>query len=214
MDMSKIKRKQKKDGMQLEKDVVRKYNQTLGTKQNKKFNTKSRINLDNLDEEYESSIEENNSEVQKLNTKNLFKDSNPKKKTYSELKYQGKSMVGVGKKTEARQTANSGALWHSKGDVVVEHALMEIKHRGTYNARGKSTISIPRDWLIKQKEEAVFEGKDFWYLPFAYKDHDEIYLIKDFDDELQHIQEMRRLFIENEELKSKLEEMEKKYENK
>ena len=38
MDMSKIKRKQKKDGMQLEKDVVRKYNQTLGTKQNKKFN--------------------------------------------------------------------------------------------------------------------------------------------------------------------------------
>lgn len=206
--MRDFRKKQKKDGMQLEKNVVKRYNEVLGKKKEKKFNIKERMSFTD-DDLYEEEVEEVPSDVNPINANNLFRDTNPERKTFSEIKYDGKSKVGRGKVNEAKQTPNSGAFWSAKGDVSVEHALMEVKHRGTYTTKGKASISIQRDWLEKQRKEAIFEGKDYWYLPFGYKDFDEIYLVKDFDDELEHIKILRDLYDENDKLKEEIEKLKK-----
>lgn len=109
-------------------------------------------------------------------------------------------------KEEAKRRPNSGAMWYAKGDISFEHALMEVKERGTVNARGQKTISIPKEWLTKQEDEAFLEGKPYWYLAFAYKGDPDVFLIKPYDQEMELIAELRRLQGENDALKNALDE--------
>jgi hypothetical protein len=94
---------------------------------------------------------------------------------------------------EAKRQVNSGALWHSKGDIKLDHALLECKERGTVNSKGEKTISIPKEWLDKQAIEAVKERRNYWYVPFRYKGSEDIYIVKPFDHELELIQRIRDL---------------------
>lgn len=94
---------------------------------------------------------------------------------------------------DAKRQVNSGATWHSKGDIITEEFLMECKERGTVNARGEKTISIPKEWLVKQEREAMQENRPYWLLPFHYKGDDTIYVVKSFDQEIEMYQEIRRL---------------------
>lgn len=105
---------------------------------------------------------------------------------------------------EAQRQINSGAMWHSKGDIKLEHALMECKERGTTNSRGEKTISIPKLWLEKQEKEAFQEQRPYWYLPFGYKGDDAIYLVKPYNHEMEMIYEIRKLREENERLLEQL----------
>lgn len=105
---------------------------------------------------------------------------------------------------DAKRQANSGALWYAKGDIKTQDYLMECKERGTINARGEKTISIPKDWLAKQELEAFQENRPYWVIPFRYKNDESIYLVKSFDQEIEMYQEMRKLREENEELKKKI----------
>lgn len=109
-------------------------------------------------------------------------------------------------KPEAKRQVNSGAMWYAKGDAKLEHALLECKQYGTRNSKGEKTFSIPLAWLTKQADEAFREGRPYWYLPFAYKNDPDIYLVKPFDHEMELIHELRRLHEENEKLRKKLEE--------
>lgn len=186
----KLKKSQRKEGMQLEKDVVKQWNDGMNRKRKSTFDTKKTLSEEFFGDDEELEVETKNHTISKTTL------TQHKKK---------QSMVGKSSKNEARQVANSGAGWSQKGDVVLEHALLEIKHRGSVNSKGKATISIPKEWLDKQKKEAAYEGKDFWYLPFAYKSDRNIYLIKDFEHEIQMVREMRELSEENERLKQLLE---------
>lgn len=103
---------------------------------------------------------------------------------------------------DAKRQANSGALWYAKGDIKTQDYLMECKERGTLNARGEKTISIPKEWLTKQEMEAFQENRPFWVIPFRYKNDNTIYMIKSFDHEIEIYQEIRRLKEENEKLRS------------
>lgn len=94
---------------------------------------------------------------------------------------------------DAKRQANSGALWYAKGDIKTQDYLMECKERGTINARGEKTISIPKDWLLKQEQEAFQENRPYWVIPFRYKNDDSIYLVKSFDQEIEMYQELRKL---------------------
>lgn len=105
---------------------------------------------------------------------------------------------------EARRQPNSGAMWHSKGDIKLHHALMECKERGTTNAKGEKQITIPKEWLDKMEHEALQEARDYWYLPFAYKGSDDIYLVKPFDHEMQIVDELRQARLRIEELEAQL----------
>lgn len=109
---------------------------------------------------------------------------------------------------EAKRQPNSGAMWHSKGDIKLSHALMECKERGTTNARGEKQITIPKEWLDKMEKEAFQEARDFWYLPFGYKGSDDIYLIKPYDHEMQIINDLREARERIEELEARLKELE------
>lgn len=103
------------------------------------------------------------------------------------------SIFATGFSDTASRQPNSGAMWHAKGDVTLEHALVEVKERGTVNSRGEKYISIPKEWLTKQEDEAFDEGRPFWYLAFAYKGDEDIFIIKPYDHEIElvvHIKEL------------------------
>lgn len=58
-----------------------------------------------------------------------------------------------GKKMGARQTPNSGARWHSKGDLTTETHLIEVK------STIKGQMVVHKAWLEKIRQEAIKAGK-------------------------------------------------------
>jgi len=184
----KIYKQEKKEGMAFEKKVTNQWNNKFGTKKKKKV-AKPRFDIDALigDDEEEEEVEEVKAPT--------FLGVQPKatpKPTFE--------------KKEAKRQANSGAMWHAKGDIKLEHALLECKERGTVNARGEKQITIPKLWIEKQEKEAFQEQRPFWYIPFGYKNDDGVYLVKSFDHEMEMIYEMRKLREENERLRKELED--------
>ena len=176
--------KDRKEGMSREKQIQDRWNATIsGKKQpNKKFNVKQRLDFDIEEEEPETP------QIKGIEMPANFSTDAPV------LKRDRPSY-------EAKRQPNSGAMWHAKGDITFEHALMEVKERGTVNSRGQKTISIPKEWLDKQADEAFQEGKPFWYLAFAYKGSEDVYVIKPYDDEIEMVSELRRLQAENKTLR-------------
>ena len=195
--------KEKKQGMAFEKKVQNAWNQP--SNKSKKKIAKPRLDMEISDIQLsEPSNEGSRDPYRGLSIPSLKKQDKP---SAPRLNAYNRSGASKGK-NEARRQANSGAMWHSKGDIRVEHALMECKERGTVNGRGEKTITIPKEWLRKQEQEAFEESKPFWYLPFGYKNDDAIYLIKDFNHEVEMIHEIRQLTEEVERLKKLLDEKE------
>lgn len=178
-------KKEKKEGMGFEKRVAGAWNSKFGDKKKKKPVAKPRISVDFDDEPEE--VEEDEGVVAPD-----FLGVTPK----PVKKYE---------KPEAQRQVNSGAMWHSKGDIKLHHALMECKERGSTNSRGEKTISIPKAWLEKQELEAFQEQRPYWYLPFGYKNDEAIYLIKPYDHELELVFELRQAREEIERLQKELE---------
>lgn len=188
----KMHKKEKKEGMAFEKRVVKAWNDHMGPKKKKKV---AKPRLDSLYDADEETKEEPVANANYIRTSPI--DAALVRKPNNTTQ------------PEARRQKNSGALWYAKGDIVLEHALLECKERGTVNARGEKQITIPKQWLDKQAHEAYEEGKPYWYLPFAYKNDDGIYLVKPFEQEMELIAELRRLKQENESLKQQANKGEK-----
>ena len=108
------------------------------------------------------------------------------------------------KKDIARRRPNSGAIWSMPGDIVTERELIECKERGTTTSKGERTISIPESHLNKIKEEAYLAKRNVWYYIFGYKGSDNIYLVKDYEDELRMIQQIEILKDRIKELENQL----------
>lgn len=189
-------KKEKKEGMAFEKRVASQWNDKFGSK-NKKKVAKPRLDMVIDDEEQ---LEAENLEYRRQQA-SFDKPSmtiRPPSKTATPPK---KKPL----RDEAQRQFNSGAFWHAKGDIKLEHALMECKERGTTNARGEKQITIPKEWLDKQEKEAFQEQRPYWYVPFGYKGDDAVYLIKPYDQEIEMIYEMRRAREEIERLQAELE---------
>lgn len=92
---------------------------------------------------------------------------------------------------------NSGALSNKPGDVIttepITAAVMECKERGTLTSSGEKQIQIKLEWLTKLKDEARELGKDYYFLPFSFKGHDETYVALSYDILLNYIYEIQRL---------------------
>lgn len=175
-----------KKGMSREKQFQDEWND-FGKTNQKKYNVKKRLSIDD-------------------ETKEEGKEESPQSNLRVPIKRTKKKTINRGQEfnKKAQRTPNSGATWHSKGDVKLSHALVEVKERSTVNGRGEKTISIPKEWLTKQADEAFEERRNYWYLAFAYSGDDEIYIIKPYNHELEIVHEY-------EELKEKYSELEKKY---
>ena len=95
------------------------------------------------------------------------------------------------KNTSARRQPNSGAIWSMPGDIITEEGiLMECKERGTKTSSGEKSITIHKEWLEKVSREAA--GK-YWILPFGFKGSDDIYIAKEYQQELEMIQTIKIL---------------------
>lgn len=184
-------KKEKKEGMAFEKRVASQWNDKFGSK-NKKKVAKPRLDM----------VIEEEEELKKERAK----PQAPPKQVYQGTKpVSSKPAKPPVQRDEAQRQFNSGAFWHAKGDIKLEHALMECKERGTTNARGEKQITIPKEWLDKQEKEAFQEQRPYWYVPFGYKGDDAVYLIKPYDQEIEMIYEMRRAREEIERLQAELE---------
>lgn len=100
-------------------------------------------------------------------------------------------------KDAARRQPNSGAMAHALGDVITEEkltaALTEFKERGSTTAKGEKTISIKKEWLEKLKWEASQMNREYYFLPFRYKNDDTEYVAMEYDILLSYIQTIQML---------------------
>ena len=60
---------------------------------------------------------------------------------------------GLAKKFGAKLTPNSGARWHSKGDMTTAEELVEVK------STAKPSMVLHKQWFVKVREEAIKAGK-------------------------------------------------------
>lgn len=88
--------------------------------------------------------------------------------------YSNRQEKAVAKKIGGKQIANSGATAFSKGDVRTDEWLVECK---TTTCSGKSSFSIKKEWLDKNKEEAFAMGKSYNALCFDYGDGKRYYIV-------------------------------------
>lgn len=72
---------------------------------------------------------------------------------------------------------NSGATPYAKGDVKSQDTLFECKTCVT----PKQSFSIKKDWLLKNKREAMQMGKRYSILAFNFGPRQENYYILDED---------------------------------
>jgi len=178
-----VHKKEKKEGMAFEKKVADLWNQRFSPKKKKPVK-KPRIDV-------ESIIQEN------IESASVSSAPTPSRPVYH--------------RPEARRQINSGAFWHSKGDIKLEHALIECKERGTVNSRGEKQITIQKEWLEKQAKEAIKEQRPYWYLPFGFKGDDEVYLVKPYDHEIELIYELRQARQRIEELEQEIARLQSSY---
>lgn len=70
----------------------------------------------------------------------------------------------IAEAVEGQRVPNSGATAWAKGDVLTEQFLLEAKTK-TSNS---DSISIKRDWFLKNREEAAFMGKPHQAIVFNF----------------------------------------------
>jgi hypothetical protein len=101
-----------------------------------------------------------------------------------------KSSAAAAASDSARRRPNSGAIWSMPGDIITKEQLFECKERGSKNSKGEFTISIQKSQLEKVRRESQLANRDTWYYVFGFKGDDKIYLVKDYEDELNLIQQI------------------------
>lgn len=82
----------------------------------------------------------------------------------------------VAKKLGGRVVANSGATAFNKGDVIANNILIECKT----SIEEKSSFSIKKEWLEKNKKEAFSMGFNNNALAFSFG-NDKDYIVIDID---------------------------------
>jgi hypothetical protein len=104
--------------------------------------------------------------------------------------------IEQGKKM-ARQQIASGAFSFALGDMVTEEemtsSIAEFKERGELSAKGEKQITIKKQWLDKLEEEARMMKKDYFFLPFSFKDSQKEYVVISYDQLLSYIQTIHYL---------------------
>lgn len=79
----------------------------------------------------------------------------------------------IAKVVGGRKTANSGATKFSKGDVSNDNWLFEAKTKTTPS----ESMSVKREWLDKNAEEAFAMGKDYSAVVIDFGCGDNYYIV-------------------------------------
>lgn len=119
-----------------------------------------------------------------LNTVQRDKDGDKKPTRY----YSKRQEDAIAKKFGGDRVKNSGATKFSKGDVHLDKWLIEAKTKTTPS----KSISIQKEWLQKNLQEALFMGKPYSALAFNFgPDEDNYYIIDEslFEFLMQKLQQ-------------------------
>lgn len=87
--------------------------------------------------------------------------------------FSNKQEKHVAKAVGGKQVANSGATPFSKGDVRTDNWLFECKTKTTPSG----SMSIKREWLDKNSEEAFAMGKDYNAIVFDFGYGENYYIV-------------------------------------
>lgn len=69
-------------------------------------------------------------------------------------KFSQRREKSIGKRMGAKTTPNSGAPWHSKGDLKNDTQLIEVK------STDKNQMTVHKEWLEKIRTEAIKIGRE------------------------------------------------------
>ena len=89
--------------------------------------------------------------------------------------YSNKQEKQIAKAVNGKQSSNSGATAFQKGDIKTQNFLIEAKTV----TKPKSSFSIKKDWLLKNKEEAFAMHRPYSALAFNFGPNEENYYIID-----------------------------------
>lgn len=87
--------------------------------------------------------------------------------------YSSKQEKYVAKKLKGKVQPNSGATMFAKGDVIFDDWLIECKTK----VKDSNSISVKRDWIVKNEEEAFAMGKAHSAVCFSFGDNTNYYII-------------------------------------
>lgn len=89
--------------------------------------------------------------------------------------YSDRQEKQIAKAVGGKQVSNSGSTPFSKGDIKNSQWLIEAKT----TTSSKSSFSIKKDWLLKNKEEAFAMNRQYSALAFNFGPDEENYYIID-----------------------------------
>lgn len=81
----------------------------------------------------------------------------------------------VASKLGGQRTLNSGATPFQKGDVTTDKILLECKTK----VKPSETITVHKEWLEKNEQEALFMGKPYSALVFNFGPNEKNYYVVD-----------------------------------
>lgn len=89
--------------------------------------------------------------------------------------YSSKQEKKVAKRVGGKQVSNSGATAFNKGDVITDDWLIECKTC----TKPKSSMTIKKDWLEKNNEEAFAMRRNFNAVAIDFGSDDMYYIINE-----------------------------------
>ena len=102
--------------------------------------------------------------------------------------YSSKQEKQIAKTFEGTCTSNSGATPWQKGDVLLDKWLLEAKTK----TASSNSISIQKEWLLKNDKESLFMGKPYSALVFNFGPGEKNYYVIDeylFEELVNHLNE-------------------------
>ncbi len=87
--------------------------------------------------------------------------------------YSKKQEQRVAKTVEGKRQSNSGATPFQKGDVVSDLFLIECKTK----TKPSDSMTVKKDWLIKNREEAIAMNRLYSAVAIDFGDGDDYYII-------------------------------------
>ena len=84
-----------------------------------------------------------------------------------------KQEIEIAKYTGGKFQSNSGGTKFGGGDVHTDKFFIEAK----CHLEEKKNFTIPRDWLLKAREQAFEQGKECWALAFRFSESGEDYFV-------------------------------------
>lgn len=100
--------------------------------------------------------------------------------------YSKKQEDAVAKALDGSRQKNSGATMFQKGDVVTDNCLIECKTKMSPS----ESISIKKEWIEKNRKEALFIGKPYNAIVFNFgPDEENFYIIDEilFQELINHL---------------------------